>query len=62
MEYRIDSEKVRVLGGEIVMWRVYSGRVSYGDFIKDEIVYSSESIADCYAWVKVKQEGLMLIK
>lgn len=62
MEYRIDSEKVRVMGGEIIVWKVFSGKQepsNYLKFVKDKVVYSSESIADCYAWIKVKQEGLM---
>jgi len=58
-EYRLDSERY---DGEIKQWHVWSGRVSYGDFIKEEIVYSSESIADCYAWISAKKEGLMLLK
>jgi len=52
MEYRIKRLK---FGG----WVVYSGRVSYGDFIKEKIVYESDTIIDCYGWIKAKQEGLL---
>ena len=40
-------------------WKVYSGRSSYGDWIKEDIVFLGGSIADCYAWIKAKQEGLI---
>jgi hypothetical protein len=66
MEYRIGFENKRVMGGSIVIWKVFSGkleRILVNDrFIKDKVVYSSESIADCYAWIKAKQEGLFLIE
>jgi hypothetical protein len=61
-EYRLDSENIRAMGGWLCNWQVWSGRVSFGDFIKDEVVYSSQSIADCYAWVSAKREGLLLNK
>ena len=38
-------------------WKVYSGYTSYGDWVKDDIEFWSDSIADCYAWIKAKQEG-----
>jgi hypothetical protein len=41
------------------LWKVYSGRSSYGDWIKDDIVFWSESISECYAWIKAKEEGLI---
>ena len=41
------------------LWEVYSGYVSYGDWVKDESVFYSYSLADCYAWIKAKQEGLI---
>jgi len=41
------------------VWEVYSGRTSYGDWIKDEVEFTSKSIADCYAWIKAKQENLL---
>ena len=40
-------------------WVVYSGWIAYGVFEADDIEYKSKSIADCYAWVKAKQEGLL---
>jgi hypothetical protein len=40
-------------------WHVYSGHMVYNEWVKDDIVYSSTSIADCYAWVKAKEEGLL---
>jgi hypothetical protein len=40
-------------------WKVYSGHTSHGDWIKDDLEYSSNSIADCYAWIKAKQENLL---
>lgn len=55
-------------------WKVYSGHISYvdsikdiikdkmspitGDWVKDDVVFWSDSIADCYAWIKAKQENL----
>jgi hypothetical protein len=41
-------------------WFVYSGRISYGDFVKEDVVFSSKSIADCYAWIKAMNEGLII--
>jgi hypothetical protein len=41
------------------IWNVYSGYTGYSLFIKHDIVYWSVSIADCYAWIKAKQEGLL---
>lgn len=52
MEYRIVREGI---------WCVYEGHVSYGDFVKGDLVYESSSIADCYAWIKIKQEGFFNI-
>jgi hypothetical protein len=40
-------------------WKVYSGYMSYGDWVKEDIVFWSTSIADCYAWIKAKQERLL---
>ena len=40
-------------------WKVYSGFDEYGLWVKDELVYWSKNIADCYAWVKAKQENLL---
>ena len=40
-------------------WKIYSGRTSYGDWVKDDVVFWSDSIADCYAWIKAKQENLI---
>ena len=40
-------------------WKVYSGYTSYGDWVKDDIVFWSYSIADCYACIKAKQENLI---
>lgn len=62
-EYRLDPGLyTNGAGSEITICNVWSGRISYGGFVKEEIVYSNESIADCYAWVKAKKEGLILIK
>jgi hypothetical protein len=51
MEYRIDKDTLCV----------YEGRISYSDFIKGEKVFQGESLMECYAWIKIKQEGLFLI-
>lgn len=40
-------------------WVVYSMYIHYGDWLKDKLMYSSDSIADCYAWIKAEQEGLL---
>ena len=40
-------------------WVVYSGYVSFGYFTRQELEFSSSSIADCYAWIKAKEEGLL---
>jgi hypothetical protein len=71
-EYRLNFEKARRASSakngynvsleEATIWHVWSGRVSYGDFVKEEIVFSDEDIANCYAWIKAKKEGLMLLK
>jgi hypothetical protein len=42
------------------LWSVYDGHIEYGNYLEDSIVFSSPSIADCYAWVKAKEEGLIL--
>jgi hypothetical protein len=31
-----------------------------GDFIKGEKVFQGKTLMGCYAWVKIKQEGLCL--
>jgi hypothetical protein len=40
-------------------WKVYSGFLSYGDWVKEDIVFISDSFGDCYAWIKAKEEGLI---
>jgi hypothetical protein len=40
-------------------WKVYSGHTSYDTWVKEDVVFCSLSIADCYAWIKAKQEGLI---
>lgn len=40
-------------------WKVYSGYMSNGAWVRDDIVFWSDSIADCYAWIKAKQENLI---
>ena len=52
MQYRIE----RLQGSE---WCVYSGRTSFEDFIRHDIVFKG-GIADCYAWIKAKKEGLAI--
>jgi hypothetical protein len=54
MEYKIFQTNQ-----QIGTWKVYSGHTSHGDWIKDDLEYSSNSIADCYAWIKAKQENLL---
>lgn len=56
IEYRLDSEEI----DNCTIWYVWLGKVTYGDFIKDKIVYSNKSIADCYSWIKANKEGLIL--
>ena len=51
MEYKI----FRIDG----TWKVYSGYTSYGAWVIDDVVFGGDSIADCYAWIKAKQEGLI---
>lgn len=45
-------------------WAVYSGYYHNGlgsnDWIKEDIQIISNSISDCYTWIKAKQEGLMV--
>ncbi len=40
-------------------WVVYPGYTTYGDWVKEEPVFWSKSIADCYAWIKAQEEGLL---
>lgn len=40
-------------------WIVYSGYMECGVWVKDNILICSNSIADCYAWIKAKEEGLL---
>jgi len=54
MEYKIFKTD-QVIGN----WKVYSGHLSHGDWIKGDLEFSSNSITDCYAWIKAKQEGLI---
>ena len=51
MQYRIFP-----IDGE---WKVYSVYNHYGELVKEENVFSSNSFADCYAWIKAKEEGLI---
>jgi hypothetical protein len=53
MEYRISQRS----GG----WVVYSGTLKHGDWFIEGTVFSHPTIAECYAWIKAKQEGLLLI-
>ena len=51
------------MGSQIKTWNVWSGNISPKDeFIKKEIVYSSESIADCYAWIKATKQDMIIIQ
>ena len=52
MEYRL-----KYVSGE---WMVIEGSIRYGDFVQDCPIFSSKSIADCYAWLNAKKEGLIL--
>ena len=51
--------KIAKIDGE---WKVYCGvfdnRNHY--FTKHDIVFKSNSLSDCYAYVKAKQEGLIM--
>jgi hypothetical protein len=51
-----DRYRIYQLDGQ---WTVYSIYVSYGDVVKEDILFQSSSIADCYAWIKSKEEGLL---
>lgn len=61
-EYKLDSEKKHVMGGYITTWSVYTGETSHGIFIKEDCVFTSESITDCYTWIKATKEGLIIPK
>jgi hypothetical protein len=50
MEYRVDINGLYV----------YEGHISYGDFIKGDKVFQGTSLMECYAWIKIKEEGLFL--
>ena len=54
MEYRIEITR------DPRICYVWDGVMSYGDFVRDEVVYTG-SLADCYIWIKAKQEGLFLL-
>ena len=41
------------------IWGVYSGYTYYGEWEREHVLFSSSSIADCYAWIKAKTEGLL---
>lgn len=41
-------------------WRVYLGYTYNDVWHKEHIVFWSPSIADCYAWIKAKQENLVI--
>ena len=41
------------------IWMVYSGYLTFGDWTKDKLQFSSQNISDCYAWIKAKEEGLI---
>jgi len=40
-------------------WSVYSGYVQYSNWVKDNIVFWSTSITECYYWIKAKEENLL---
>jgi hypothetical protein len=52
MKYKIKSVSGR--------WMVIEGYLKDGAFREDDIPFASTSIADCYAWIKAKEEGLNL--
>jgi hypothetical protein len=39
---------------------VWSGHYGPSGFVKETLVYSSESLADCYAWLEAKKKGYLL--
>ena len=39
---------------------VHEGYMSYGCFISEGIVFTG-TLANCYAWIKAKQEGLLYL-
>lgn len=53
MQYKIE------LRGDST-WVVYEGRLVYGEYTIDKTVFSSNNIADCYAWIKAKEENLII--
>jgi hypothetical protein len=48
--------KIFIIDG---IWEVYSGYLSSGYFTREDLEFWSKSIADCYAWIKAKEEGLL---
>jgi hypothetical protein len=40
------------------VWKVYHCYMCLGELIKDNVVFWSYSIGDCYVWIKAKEEGL----
>jgi len=41
-------------------WKVYTGYMyNENEWTKDNIVFWSNSLADCLAWVKAKEDGLL---
>lgn len=40
-------------------WKVYSGYLSDVNPKTDDMVFQSNSIAECYAWIKSKQKNLI---
>jgi|LakMenEpi03Aug12_release.lakeMendotaPanAssembly.Ray.scaffolds.fasta_scaffold1784225_1 hypothetical protein len=42
------------------IWLVYSGREHpNGYWVKDIVVFTNESITECYYWIKAKKEGFI---
>ena len=58
MEYRVNIKYDSF--SETKSYEVWDGELSYGRFVKDDLVFESTSLSDCYAWIKLKQEDLFL--
>ncbi len=59
-QLKIQSVKKRILGGQITIYEVWSGKTIPASpkdiFVKEDKHFESESFADCYCYIKAKEE------
>jgi len=56
MAMNLSKYRIKSMNGQ---WHVVEGYIEYGNFMTEDYLFKG-SVADCYAWIKAKEEGLIL--